>query len=791
MTHCFLPNSFNFELTIAPVMMELSIEPEASDYDEADYQLLSESRASQPIQILDNSAERSANLLNAARAEKRPFDPLAIASSPSAETLHTLAFSSPGGMTQGRVRTGKLKRPSFQSANLAKLASESAGRRRDAYALSVSPEKTHFKLPETVNHNPLKVTKRAKPRKAKARRDSEGGAQWIPDAEGQNANDVNEPNRRKSSRLAGEEADISRIDWEKKPEAQPTSTPRAKRKAEVPHSEPDRSRKSPRQEDAATLGAGEVESPNERRTRSRNKTDHAPTTPKRASHRTQPAKASAARASRRKEGHPDTHKVPIEDDRPALNADDAQSTVGHEEEAPNDEPSTPIAQRRVRKPRQPSEAKVAKRAKSVVLTRRPEAVNALETVQSIEKDTKGIGHVSEEEVNDTEEEDEIDQEDFDQEDVSQTTGLERIFRFIKLSERNGRCQTRKGKRIRLNYDRACKFMMENKNDLSPEDVVEAYDSLRGVIRDVGDIRDYDDQMAFKEDAFAYLFRSFACLLQVVYNWSRRRNNDPLSSLSALRVLLPLMQDILSFKDAIARWKVQIPQRFKGDRLIRDVEQNLIAPLRNIERQCHDELDSLERVELEEEVKREFWERRKQQETENKQKIEAAKHLEERRKKWQDLHICRMKIEHRIDPAIRKHLRIPPEKISDERDANGIPFEREPIFRERSSAFTYRTAHLDNEGWSDQQLAALVDGLEKYAGMLVAILLELYFTYVNVGDNVFERLFQRYCRSGGPLEDFNVTEITSQAAYLRSVLIDRGRNGGYEVPDWVKKIPILP
>jgi hypothetical protein len=60
-----------------------------------------------------------------------------------------------------------------------------------------------------------------------------------------------------------------------------------------------------------------------------------------------------------------------------------------------------------------------------------------------------------------------------------------------------------------------------------------------------------------------------------------------------------------------------------------------------------------------------------------------------------------------------------------------------------------------------------------------------------GPSVFEEIFQEYCRPGGLLEDFNVTEITAQAAAFRSRLIDQCRADGLKVKEWIKQIPVLP
>ena len=63
-----------------------------------------------------------------------------------------------------------------------------------------------------------------------------------------------------------------------------------------------------------------------------------------------------------------------------------------------------------------------------------------------------------------------------------------------------------------------------------------------------------------------------------------------------------------------------------------------------------------------------------------------------------------------------------------------------------------------------------------------------------GPRVFEKLFHAHCRPGGMLRDFTVPDITAKAAWVRSAYLkfhQAQQNKDWEVPDWVKQIPILP
>lgn len=67
----------------------------------------------------------------------------------------------------------------------------------------------------------------------------------------------------------------------------------------------------------------------------------------------------------------------------------------------------------------------------------------------------------------------------------------------------------------------------------------------------------------------------------------------------------------------------------------------------------------------------------------------------------------------------------------------------------------------------------------------------------VGPQVFEKIFIMYCRPtsshplGGHLRNRSVAEIVTRAAQFRSDLQKLYQDNGWEVEDWIAKIPILP
>ena len=108
-------------------------------------------------------------------------------------------------------------------------------------------------------------------------------------------------------------------------------------------------------------------------------------------------------------------------------------------------------------------------------------------------------------------------------------------------------------------------------------------------------------------------------------------------------------------------------------------------------------------------------RQKHQKAEEQRKSEAEKHLANRWAYWQRIHTQRQLCEPSIDKRRRDHLRILPIIQLEERDANGIRFEREPLFRERLTPFASFATITDAAEWSSEQLEALIEGLQKYSG----------------------------------------------------------------------------
>ncbi|KAG9828080.1 hypothetical protein KCU98_g15276, partial [Aureobasidium melanogenum] len=73
-------------------------------------------------------------------------------------------------------------------------------------------------------------------------------------------------------------------------------------------------------------------------------------------------------------------------------------------------------------------------------------------------------------------------------------------------------------------------------------------------------------------------------------------------------------------------------------------------------------------------------------------------------------------------------------------------------------------------WDNTDSFYLVEGLQKFKG-----------------PNVYREIFRKYCRHGGPLQQFNVAEIVDKAVSLKATLTKLAEDDGEELDQWVKDI----
>lgn len=53
--------------------------------------------------------------------------------------------------------------------------------------------------------------------------------------------------------------------------------------------------------------------------------------------------------------------------------------------------------------------------------------------------------------------------------------------------------------------------------------------------------------------------------------------------------------------------------------------------------------------------------------------------------------------------------------------------------------------------------------------------------------MYREIFRKYCRHGGPLQQFNVAEIVDKAVTLKATLTKLAADDGEELDQWVKDI----
>ncbi|CAA9966204.1 hypothetical protein PTMSG1_09563 [Pyrenophora teres f. maculata] len=365
--------------------------------------------------------------------------------------------------------------------------------------------------------------------------------------------------------------------------------------------------------------------------------------------------------------------------------------------------------------------------------------------------------------------------------VPEHTGdIETVFQFLDIEERTGKCQTKLARIIR----RMCyRGAPKKEGSMSMDEVMESVDRVQSQLRLVHSELKEIDRPAFKADAYGHVFHHLTLFLEALYDWLSETCGTVTESLEALRILLPLMGHILTFKDTIATWNASVPQRHRGDRLIREVDSGLITPLRQVVKVYRTRLSQLEVAQRRLERLEALQRRVQQREEEERIQMEIQERKITAWKRWQELHVARMRCE--PSPIRRKKLIITPlESLEapEERDANGFEFERVPVFMPRSHPPHHSgSTRTDDHEWTDEEEAVLLEGLEHCTG-----------------PRVFEDIFQKYCNPNakshpyrGILRDCTVTDITVRSARFRAELHNFYQNNGWQIPDWVKSIPVYP
>jgi len=300
--------------------------------------------------------------------------------------------------------------------------------------------------------------------------------------------------------------------------------------------------------------------------------------------------------------------------------------------------------------------------------------------------------------------------------------IDAVFEFLNLEVRPGKCKTNLATTIR----RACKTYRAHlqEGDLSIDTVVDEADDLRGALGQISIDVEKKDQRAFKRDAYRHVFRALTLYLEALYTWLQDNGGEVTESLEAMRIISPLINQILAFKDKIAEWNVSVPQRSKGDRIIKDVDIGLIVHLRQVSKAYRGHLSRLKAREEHRKIQDDFERRMQEREEEENRKAQLEEARTQRWKRWQALHIVRLTCE----PDARRRSKLAITRLEDleERDANGVIFERLPVFTPRSAPPHRQASGSDNKPeWTDQEETALLEGLRHLAGTFKVIVHSLF------------------------------------------------------------------
>ncbi|OAL54725.1 hypothetical protein IQ07DRAFT_531127 [Pyrenochaeta sp. DS3sAY3a] len=386
--------------------------------------------------------------------------------------------------------------------------------------------------------------------------------------------------------------------------------------------------------------------------------------------------------------------------------------------------------------------------------------------QSPEKEANG----SKVDVNDKDDEDVEDLEREPQRKAS-SGSIHDVFRFLDLEERPGKCQTESGSNIKRACKRASSLLRSE--DASIDDITEGLKIVRASLRAIRfgvDVPE-EDRQDFKGDAYGYIFRALAQFLQDVFLLLSDLYDVPTDSLYAMRTLSSLTKSILLFKDSIVAWKVSGTQRYKGDRIIKDVDSHFIALLRPLAHNYTVRLSQLETERVSRQEQAELEQRLKEEADEEIRRIDIEAARRARLDRWQYLHLKRLQCE--PDPFRRQGLQITKLEDLEDTDANGNKYERLSVFRTRSTPpLHWVSSATKARAWDQEQETVLLDSLKEFAG-----------------PDVFLDIFSRHCGRGGKLRSFRVVDIVAKAAWVRSTFLKLHQEKGWEVPEWIAQLQV--
>lgn len=621
--------------------------------------------------------------------------------------------------------TGKLKRPSLQRDELAQQPTRDLGSRRDVYEFgSPEPETAHadlsFQPLKTVNRKPLK-----KVRKRKA---------GPPQLEGRSSKsprlEINESPSQTAKAPATGGTRKSRLRPEQHSNPQVVVIPIRKTSDASSKRGTSAKAKSPSPADRDLVD----EEPEPRRaTHNRPKAPRtttarstAPTSWPSASEnlriRIKPALSTATRPKKKKSGSAPVHKD-------LEQAKDSETAAGRRHqpqrgstvkipEPPEAEPPSNAAS--------PSNSDAAFDADPPFDAREQSEASQDELVESAQE-----GHL---------------------EDTGQRDYLGQVFDFLATETQSGECDTVDATHIR----QACREAREriSEPEIKHNNILEDSRAIRALLTTYGRGKDDNHRKELKADAYKYLFKELIFYLEVLHSWLEDTYGNTTLSFEAMEIFAPMVRGIVSLKDEIASWKVHVIHPVYEDQSLRMVDNQIIAPLRKVDEEYRGILRRLEAAAQAKRTHKELTQRRKEKFEAEQQKERDVAVREKRWQRWQDLHIWRLQCE--PDFKLRRRLVIDRQlfnvivEASEDRDANGMKFERVPLFKERNSPPVRRMSPAMEGEWTDTQLGALIDGLKKFAGEFEQPLTFCNHVFIRKRSPCVPTDFYRVLSAGWPL-----------------------------------------
>lgn len=694
--------------------------------EEAEEQLFAELRASakKVAQPHPDPAARHAFLLNAARASHRHTLGPSVPSSSPLQASHTSIRSGPAAGMARRGGVGKLH-PVLMRNDLAKRPRPNLARRGDPFALDISsPEKAPAKVAKQhVQAQPQKT----KHKKKRTQHNTAGiTRENAQDTAQETAQDRTQQNAQNDAQGVNEEVEhlaapttdntISEdlIDRQS-PEPSPTRD-----NGDPQEEEPEKRHTNPRKR-KAPASRGEGKRPQRPRNKEINGDDNDAEITKVVRPRDPQVVILASERSTRQ-----SKAQPVRDASPETVAPVRKTrtqTKKTDQDVPLPAHSKPrITRGRGRPPKhsrqepdEPEETEQGRNKEANAHNLRNQRSDQDEAYDPPQAD-----ELSSTDGDDNEDGNETSLHEINDKSDPKTPDIVAIFEYADATGRDGDCQTEEANNIRGACQSARRLIADS--DVTLEQLGEINDEILGLLRAyVTSSQVYGYRVSLKTDAYAYLFRDVSRYLRVLHKWLGEHFGDFESSLTAMRIIAPLVRSILATKDQIAYWKVKIPVRYKNDRLVKDVERDLINPLRRVDQVYNARLRILEDTVKKQSVHEKALQEGREMFAAREKKRQDAANIVVRRKHWIDLHVYRLQVE--SDPGRRQALSFREDYFTsmtqsrEERDSNGIAFERLDVFRKRDSTPAKHSSVGKLEDWTGEQLAALVEGLTEFAGEL--------------------------------------------------------------------------